>query len=878
MPAGLRAIPKVIIPLSSQISVLRSQFSALSSQFSALNSFSSHAESTEKIPDFVASSEKYAYLRLLKQNNKQHNPMKHRKLFLFAICLTICTMGWAAKKKDIRTETQVVSGVTIRLTYLSDDIIRVVKYPGTGVMPDKKSYSVLLPETNVDNPCVKASIDPQTGCVTFCDLEGSVLLRESGTPTLQQRLSAPDADKLRIGQRWTLTEDEDIYGLGQLRDEAMSWRGRDMELWNHNTYIAIPYVTSSRGYGLYWDNAGKSRFTDSAEGMQFTSEVAPCIDYYFIYRDGTQDGVMAAVRRLTGQATMFPLWTMGHWQCRERYKTSDELASVLDRYRQLQIPLDGIVQDWQYWGCDSNWNAMRFQNPYYINKVGDPAWEKYLPNDLRNLPVKEPRLKSPQQMVDYVHQNNAHLMISIWASFGPWTQPYKELKKIGALLPFDTWPRQKGVLPYDPFNPKARDIYWKYLSHLYQMGFDAWWTDSTEPDHFEETAETDSYPTYDGSWLSVKNAFPLMTNRGIYEHQRRTKGNTKRSVQMTRSGSFGLQHYGTFSWSGDVVASWKEMKNQIPSGLNFTLCGIPFWNTDLGGFFYWEYEQSPKNPAIQELQTRWMQWGTFMPLMRNHCSSPMINEIYEFGEKGHWAYDAMVDAVRLRYRLLPYIYSMAGEVVQHSGMMMRPLVMDFAHDKTARRLNDEYMFGHALLVKPVTDPLYTWKDDRKQGHEIYPDIRKAAAPVSVYLPAGAQWYDFFTGERHEGGRTLLRPTPITDMPVYVRAGSILPFGPDVQYSSERPWDDLEIRIYPGADATFTLYEDEGDNYNYERGQFTEITFHWNDTARTLTIGQRRGQYKGMLQQRQFRIVIAGQQDKPAKVINYDGKNVDISGL
>ena len=604
-------------------------------------------------------------------------------------------MGWAAKKKDIRTETQVVSGVTIRLTYLSDDIIRVVKYPGTGAMPDKKSYSVLLPETNVDNPCVKASIDPQTGCVTFCDLEGSVLLRESGTPTLQQRLNAPDADKLRIGQRWTLTEDEDIYGLGQLRDEAMSWRGRDMELWNHNTYIAIPYVTSSRGYGLYWDNAGKSRFTDSAEGMQFTSEVAPCIDYYFIYRDGTQDGVMAAVRRLTGQATMFPLWTMGHWQCRERYKTSDELASVLDRYRQLQIPLDGIVQDWQYWGCDSNWNAMRFQNPYYINKVGDPAWEKYLPNDLKNLPVKEPRLKSPQQMVDYVHQNNAHLMISIWASFGPWTQPYKELKKIGALLPFDTWPRQKGVLPYDPFNPKARDIYWKYLSHLYQMGFDAWWTDSTEPDHFEETAETDSYPTYDGSWLSVKNAFPLMTNRGIYEHQRRTKGNTKRSVQMTRSGSFGLQHYGTFSWSGDVVASWKEMKNQIPSGLNFTLCGIPFWNTDLGGFFYWEYEQSPMNPAIQELQTRWMQWGTFMPLMRNHCSSPMINEIYEFGEKGHWAYDAMVDAVRLRYRLLPYIYSMAGEVVQHSGMMMRPLVMDFAHDKTARRLNDEYMFGHA---------------------------------------------------------------------------------------------------------------------------------------------------------------------------------------
>ena len=817
--------------------------------------------------------------------------MKHRKLFLFAICLTICTMGWAAKKKDIRTETQVVSGVTIRLTYLSDDIIRVVKYPGTGAMPDKKSYSVLLPETNVDNPCVKASIDPQTGCVTFCDLEGSVLLRESGTPTLQQRLSAPDADKLRIGQRWTLTEDEDIYGLGQLRDEAMSWRGRDMELWNHNTYIAIPYVTSSRGYGLYWDNAGKSRFTDSAEGMQFTSEVAPCIDYYFIYRDGTQDGVMAAVRRLTGQATMFPLWTMGHWQCRERYKTSDELASVLDRYRQLQIPLDGIVQDWQYWGCDSNWNAMRFQNPYYINKVGDPAWEKYLPNDLRNLPVKEPRLKSPQQMVDYVHQNNAHLMISIWASFGPWTQPYKELKKIGALLPFDTWPRQKGVLPYDPFNPKARDIYWKYLSHLYQMGFDAWWTDSTEPDHFEETAETDSYPTYDGSWLSVKNAFPLMTNRGTYEHQRAVENQKikkdknykgKRSVQMTRSGTFGLQHYGTFSWSGDITASWQVMKNQIPSGLNYSLCGIPFWNTDLGGFFYWDFDNNPKSPATQELQTRWMQWGTFMPLMRNHCSSPMVSEIYNFGQKGDWAYDAMVDAVKLRYRLLPYIYSMAGEVVQQSGSMMRPLVMDFVSDVRARRLNDEYMFGHALLVKPVTDPLYTWIDRNKHGHEIYPDVRKGAAPVRVYLPkdeqtvngqtVNAKWYDFFTGEQFEGGQTIMRPTPITDMPVYVRAGSIIPFGPEVQYSSEKAWDNLTVCVYPGADGSFTLYEDEGDGYNYERGQFSTIPFTWDEATRTLTIGQRQGSFPGMLKQRQFTIILP---DKQIRLTNYVQKTTSL---
>ena len=807
--------------------------------------------------------------------------MWYSKLFFIVCCLLTATQLQAAKKVTPKGETKVVNGVSIQATWYSDDIVRIVKYPGTGAAPEKKSYSVVLTPGRAANPNVQVRIDDATGLVTFLNNDGEVLLSETGAPMLDPRSDEVNKGKLRIAQRWQLQEYEDIYGLGQLRDEAMSWRGRDMELWNHNTYIAIPYITSSRGYGLYSDNAGKSRFTDNSEGMQFQSEVSPCIDYYFIYHDGTQDGVMAAVRQLSGQATMLPLWTMGHWQCRERYKTSDELAAVLDKYRQLQIPLDGIVQDWQYWGCDSNWNAMKFQNPYYINKVGDKAWERYLPDDLKKLAADykakglEPRLKSPQEMVDYVHQNNAHLMISIWANFGSWTEPYKELQKIGALLPFDTWPRNKGVLPYDPFNPKARDIYWKYLSHLYQMGFDAWWTDSTEPDHFEETAETDAHQTYDGSWLSVKNAFPLMSNRGIYEHQRAMKGNKKRSIQMTRSGSFGIQRYATFSWSGDIKASWQEMKNQAPSGLNYTLCGIPYWNTDLGGFFYWDYEQSPRNPAVQELQTRWMQWGTFMPLMRNHCSSPMVSEIYEFGQKGDWAYDAMVDAVKLRYRLLPYIYSMMGEVVQHSGMMMRPLVMDFANDVKARRLNDEYMFGHALLVKPITDPMYTWKDDQKRGHEIYPDIRQAKAPVSVYLPTSI-WYDFFTGERYEGGRTILRPTPITDMPVYVRAGSIIPFGPDVQYSDEKNWKELEIRVYPGADGTFTLYEDEGDGYNYERGAFTEIPFTWDDSTRTLTIGPRMGSYKGMLRERRFTIIVAGHTSSQPQTVSYSGEAISIN--
>ena len=845
-------------------------------------------------------------------------------LTLVAILLfgTDCLAAKTKKKVVAPATTCTVGDVTVRVENLSDGILHIVKYMGAQ-QPEKKSYSVIMEPQAVVNPQVVAKIDAQTGLITFTTADGRVLLCETTQPLFEQRQDKGNEGKFRIRQAWKLDGEEDIFGLGQLHDEAMSWRGRDMELWNHNTYIAIPYFTSEKGYGLYWDNAGKSRFKESEGEVSFTSEVAPSIDYYFLYTDGTQDGVINCIRQLTGQATMFPLWTMGHWQCRERYKTSDELAAVLDKYRELRIPLDGIVQDWQYWGCDSNWNAMRFMNPYYINKVGDPAWAKYLPDDLKKLAEEyvakglEPRLKSPQQMTDYVHKNNAHLMISIWASFGPWTDAYRDLKKIGALMPFDTWPRNRGVLPYDPFNPKAREIYWTYLSHLYEMGFDAWWSDSTEPDHFNETPETDAYMTYDGTWLSVKNAFPLLTNRGIYEHQRAAENakmkkeknyKGKRAVQMTRSGSFGLQHYGAFSWSGDIGASWKEMKSQIPSGLNYSLCGIPFWNTDLGGFFYWDYNNNPKNPAVQELQTRWMQWGTFMPLMRNHCSSPMVSEIYAFGEAGDWAYDAMVNAVKLRYRLLPYIYSMAGEVVQQSGSMMRPFVMDFAADKQAIRLNDEYMFGHALLVKPVTDPMFTWRDDQRGGHEIYPEVQKGIAPVSVYLPgakrenprgrrrdrANAQqpsanpklptifWYDFFTGEMFEGGRTIQRPTSINDMPVFVRAGSILPFGPEVQYSSEKPWDQLEIRVYPGANGTFTLYEDEGDNYNYERGAFSKITFAWDEAARTLTIADRLGQFPGMLKSRQFRVVLMDKQttrgDQPmpgGQLVTYDGKSQTI---
>lgn len=802
-----------------------------------------------------------------------------------------------ANNKKAKTEkkaaTNVVSslcnGMDVTIEFYSPSIVRVTKNAAGNTIA-KKSYAVTMtPERDIDiktettansisaaSKFIKAVMNTATGEITFSKANGDVLVKDTKT-IITPRTDEANKGKYRVAQNFVLDSDEAIYGLGQLRDTHMSQRGRKVEIWNHNTYISMPYITSEKGYGIYWDNAGKTYFEDSADGTSFISEVGVAADYYLMYEDGTQDGVIAAIRKLTGQATMFPLWTMGYWQCRERYKTSDELAGVLDKFRELEIPVDGIIQDWQYWGCDSNWNAMKFMNPYYINKVNDPAWTKYLPEDLKKLKAQaEPRLKSPEEMVKYVHDNNAHLMISIWANFGPWTKQHKELKKINALLPFDTWPRNRGVMPYDVFNPKARDIYWKHLTHLYNMGIDAWWTDSTEPDHFEHEGD-ENYQTFDGSWLSVKNAFPLLHNKSIYEHQRSMKNNTKRLFQMTRSGSFGIQHYGTLSWSGDINASWNEMKNQIPSGLNYSLCGIPFWNTDIGGFFYWDYRNDPKNPALQELHTRWMQWGTFMPLMRNHSSSPMTSEVYFFGKKGDWCYDAMVNAIKLRYRLLPYIYSMAADCVQRSGTMMRALVMDFSSDKRASRLNDEYMFGRNLLVKPVTDPLYTWRDNHKNGHEIYPETAKAAAPVKVYLPKGTKWFDFWDNTMYDGGQEILRPCPINIMPVFVKAGTIMPFGPDVQYSNQKPWDNIEIRVYPGADGKFVLYEDEGDNYNYEKGQFSEITFTYNDANRQLSVSDRKGSFKGMLETRKFNITLVGKDCAPGNEPAKNGTTVEYSG-
>ncbi len=597
-----------------------------------------------------------------------------------------------------------------------------------------------------------------------------------------------------------------IYGLGQYQEGKMVQRNQKLYMLQEILITAIPFFQSTKGYGLYWDNYSPTYFTDNQQETSFESTVGDCAIYYFI-SGGDADGVIARMRDLTGQVPMFPYWTYGYWQSKERYRSQDETVGVVKKYRELGVPIDGIIQDWQYWGTDdSYWNSMEFGNPEFPD---------------------------PKGMIDEVHNLNAHIIISAWASFGPKTKQFPVMEKEGMLFDFKTWPLNAGVKVYDAYNPKARDIYWDYLNKgIFSLGMDGWWLDSTEPDHFEREDNDYNQKTFLGSFRKYRNLFPLLTVGGVYDHQRQTTSD-KRVFILTRSAFAGQQRYGANAWSGDVVADWPALRNQISGGLNFSLCGIPYWNSDIGGFFLWMYPKRIQNPNYVELYVRWLQFGTFCPMMRSH-GTDAPREIYQFGEKGSWAYDAIEKFINLRYRLLPYTYSVSWDVTANSSSMMRALMMDFKDDKNALDINDEYMFGKSILVCPVTEPMYT-----KKSKDLPPADFSEIKSRKLYLPDGTKWVDFWTGETLAGGQYIEKPAPIDIMPLYVKAGSIIPMGPYVQYANEKS-DPVEVRIYPGADGEFVLYDDERDNYNYEKGMFATVNFSWEDKTRTLKIGERKG--------------------------------------
>ena len=753
-------------------------------------------------------------------------------------------LGVVSVKKDSHGVTLKMSAGVLRLEVFSPRVVRV-EYGLQDRLPDAKSFAVTgAPEKTkwkVEEAAdeiilrtdeLQARVNRASGAVAFFDKSGKPILAEQ--PEGGKSLSPNHVggiDTLRGRDEFTLAPDEAIYGLGQHSGGVMNYRGTRVRLQQRNpTESAVPVSISSRGYGILWDNpavtdvdVGKA----NSEVVSWESEAADAIDYYFMYGPALDD-VIASYRQLTGSVPMFGRWAWGFWQCKERYQSQQELLDVAGWYRTNHVPLDGIIQDWQYWSPHP-WGSHQFDTNRYPDPVG---------------------------LMRELHAENVHAIISVWPKFDVGSPNANELSASGALyqetIPY-VFPKGKGQW-YDPFSPVARKIYWREISReLFADGFDGWWLDASEPELSGKWGEYRNFKTAAGPGAKVFNAYPLMHTTAVYDGQRKETAK-KRAFILTRSAYAGQQRNAAVTWSGDIHGTWAVFQKQIPAGLNFSISGIPYWNTDTGGFFC----DSPTNPAYAELFTRWFQFSAFCPMFRVH-GSQRAKEIWRFDEatqKVLIAYD------ELRYHLIPYIYSVSWRVTSDGYTMMRPLVMDFPSDTNVLNITDEYLFGPSLLASPVT--------------------KAGATTRSVYLPAGGKWFDFWTGKTLSGGQTIDAAAPIETMPLFVRAGSIVPVGPQIEYAMAKS-DPIELRIYSGADGGFTLYEDEGDNYNYEKGKYATIPISWNEASRTLSIGKRSGKFSGMLKERTFHVVWVSENHgagisagTPDSTVHYTGEAVTLA--
>jgi alpha-D-xyloside xylohydrolase len=687
---------------------------------------------------------------------------------------------------------------------------------------DPKLITLTTPRLNIEITRADSSI-------VFYDSAGHRLAQEN-TRTLTP--TEVNGEKTYHSERFVNMWDtqEAFYGLGQHQAGVWNYRGEAIDLSQDNTNISIPLLLSSRGYGIFWNNGSRSRFNNRfVHAFYMSSEVSDFMDYYFLYGPDF-DRLIAHYRELTGTAPLFGKWAYGYWQCKNRYDSRQELLAIAQKYRDLHIPLDNIVQDWFWW-----------------NVMGDPVFNKSYPD--------------PQGMIDALHNDHVHLMISVWPYFRPGSPVYDDMDKRGFFI--DRTKVQSfhppGMALYDAFNPEARKYYWKLMNDaLFRIGADAWWLDTTEPE--TEGRETNILITnkVDSGKNGARyaNEFPLLTTTAVYQGQREASAQ-KRVFILSRSAYAGSQRNSVAVWSGDIDPNWETFRRQIPAGLNYSVSGLPYWTTDIGGFV----SANPDDPAYRELYVRWFEFGAFCPIFRAHGTrTTNQNEIWSYGpevQKTLVAYD------KLRYRLMPYIYSLAWKTTRENYTIMRPLVMDFREDIRAQNIGDQFLFGPAILVNPVTEP--------------------GATTRHLYLP-NTKWYDFWTGSAIEGGRALDAPTTIDRMPLYVRAGAILPLGPDTEYTAEKSADPIELRVYRGANGAFTLYEDENDTYNYEKGAYATIPFSWDDTAHTLTIGDRSGAFPGMLEKRTFRIVFVNENhgtagaltESPDKIVPYSGEKTTVT--
>lgn len=789
----------------------------------------------------------------------------------------------------------------LELTACSDTIIRV-RYAATPVFSAKQTLMIAQPlqvsvKTEVREtaeslqfatPSLLVQINPQTGALAWFDQSGQLLTKEPdrGGKTLVpvdvvvskfDETAAPqvrkDADGVhayapaarqvidRQGFHTKLEFEwmpgEAIYGLGSHEEGMLNLRGQHQYLYQQNMKVVVPVLISTRGYGILVDSYSLMTFHDDAFGSYLWTDVDDELDYYFIY--GPEfDQIVTGIRQLTGKNPLLPRWAFGYIQSKERYNSQAELIEVVQEYRARNLPLDCIVQDWKSW-----------------------------PNDLWGQKTLDPeRFPDPKGMMADLHALNTRLMISLWPIMNPGGDNWHEMREAGCLL--------GNQATYDAFQGKARELYWKQMNTgLFTHGIDAWWCDCTEPFQADwngafkpepeerlriNTEEAKRY--LDPEFI---NAYSLLHSQGIYEGQRQASAD-KRVVNLTRSAYAGQQRYSTITWAGDVSATWDTLRRQIADGLSFCATGLPYWTVDIGAYFvkndpalwFWkgDFDAGIEDLGYRELYVRWFQYAAFLPIFRSH-GTDTPREVWRFGNPGEIFYDSLVSFLRLRYRLMPYIYSLAGMVTHEDYTMMRALPFDFRCDPNTYDLRDQYMFGPALLVAPITQPMYYAPQSRP--------LNGVSKSRPVYLPEGSTWYDFWTSKQYSGGQTISAEAPLNTMPLYVRAGSIIPIGPTIQHADEGRLSPISLHIYPGHDGRFTFYEDEGDNYNYEQGQFATILFSWDEAARCLTLHERQGNYPGMPHSREFRIMMGDRPDSSplseaiaARTVLYDGNEVTIS--
>jgi alpha-D-xyloside xylohydrolase len=745
----------------------------------------------------------------------------------------------SAEQHADRLVLQMQTG-TLRIQVCSDSILRITYAPGDSI-PDSPQYIVVksnwppvhwtMESTGKDitltTASLKVTIARKDGDILYQDRNGNKLFEDhSRTLTPVEVNGEKTFHSELFSDLWDSTEA--FYGLGQHQSGVWNYHGEAVDISQDNTNISTPFFVSTRGYGILWNNTSRSRFNNRfLHALYLSSEVAATVDYYFFFGPDF-DTIISGYRELTGEAPLFGKWAYGFWQCKNKYNSQEELLSVAHKYRALHIPVDNIVQDWFWW-----------------NVMGDPVFNKNYPD--------------PKGMIHDLHENHFHIMFSFWPFFYPGSPVYDDMDKRGYFIARTSSAayHPAGSALYDAFNPAARKYYWQLLDRgLFSIGADAWWLDTDEPEtEHRETNLLVTSKVFLGNGARYANLFPLMHTSGVYEGQR-SASDQKRVFILSRSAFAGIQRNSVTAWSGDVESDWLSFQRQIPAGLNFQLSGIPYWTTDIGGFV----TGNPDDPAYRELFVRWFEYGTFCPIFRVHGTrTTNTNELWSYGPD---AQTILTSFDRLRYRLLPYIYSLAWMITSHGYTPMRPLAMDFRADVRAQNIGDQFLFGPALLVNPVTQP--------------------GATSRALYLPK-AKWYDFWTGHAIAGPAVIDAPAPLDRIPLYVRAGSIIPMGPDVEYSTEKPADPIELRVYTGADGGFVLYEDENDNYNYEKGVHATIPFQWDEANHTLTIGARQGSFPGMLESRTFHILFVGEghgvgiapATQPDKIVQYSGQAVTV---